>query len=70
MPDAQTVRQGRKNLERFPRDALLLFRLHRAQGSHVVQTVRELDDDDPDVSGHGNQHLAQVLGLLVLQVLP
>ena len=36
------------------------------QRAHVVQPVGELDDDDPDVLGHGQEHLPDVLGLLLL----
>jgi hypothetical protein len=31
-----------------------------------VQAVGQLDQDDPDVAGHGQQHLAEALGLLLL----
>ena len=31
-----------------------------------MEPVRELDQDDPDVLGHRQQHLADVLGLLLL----
>ena len=41
---------------------LLLLR-HRADRAHVVQAVGELDQDDPDVRGHRDHHLAVVLGL-------
>jgi hypothetical protein len=34
---------------------------------HVVQAVRELDQDHADVLGHGEDHLAEVLGLLFLR---
>ncbi len=68
LPDAEPVGQRREDLQRLAGDALLLFRLHRGQGAHVVQSVGQLDDDDADIAGHGDQHLAQVLGLLVLQV--
>ena len=46
-------------------DALLDLALvgHRA---HVVQTVRHLDEDDADILCHGEQHLAQVFHLLLL----
>ncbi len=33
---------------------------------HVVEAVGELDKNDPDVVGHGQQHLAEVLGLTLL----
>ena len=36
------------------------------QRTHIVQTVTQLDEDDADVLGHGHEHLAQVLHLLIL----
>ena len=36
------------------------------QRSHVVEAVGELDQDDPDVIHHRQQHLAEVLGLTLL----
>ena len=36
--------------------------------AHVVQAVGELDDDDADVGDHGEQHLADVLGLMVFAI--
>ena len=62
----ETVRDGRVDLHRLKRlGALLLGGLvgHRA---HIVQAVGDLDEDDADVLGHGHEHLAQVLHLLVL----
>ena len=38
------------------------------EGAHVVQAVGQLDDDDADVGDHGQQHLADVLGLVLLAV--
>ena len=35
----------------------------RRDRAHVVQAVGELDQDDPDVRGHRDHHLAVVLGL-------
>ena len=35
-------------------------------GAHIVQPVGNFDEDDADVLGHGHEHLAQVLGLLLL----
>ena len=32
---------------------------------HIVQTVANLDEDDPDVIGHGHEHLTQILHLLL-----
>jgi len=47
-------------------DAAALGGAHAVQGAHVVQPVRQLDDDDAHVARHGQQHLAEVLGLGVL----
>ena len=34
-------------------------------GAHVVEPVADLDEDHPDVLGHGHEHLPQVLHLLL-----
>ena len=47
-------------------DALLLPRRHRGDRAHVVEAVGQLDDEDPQVLGHGHQHLAHGGGLLGL----
>ena len=38
----------------------------QSERAHVVQPVRQLDDDDADVGDHGQQHLADALGLALL----
>ena len=38
------------------------------QGAHVMGAVGELDQDDPDVLGHGHHHLAEVLDLGFLAI--
>ena len=38
---------------------------HVLERAHVVQPVGELDDDDPPIISHGNEHRAQVLDLLL-----
>ena len=43
---------------------LLLLRLV-LEGAHVVQAVAQLDENHPHVLGHGHEHLAQVLHLLL-----
>ena len=61
---AEAVRDGGVDLHRLEGfDALLFLALvgHRA---HVVQTVGHLDEDDADVLGHSQQHLAHILHLL------
>ena len=35
------------------------------ESAHVVQPIGQLDEDDADVLGHGQEHLADVLGLLL-----
>ena len=40
----------------------LLGRDH-AQGTHVVQTVCDLDQDHSNIAGHGEQHFPKVFGL-------
>ena len=47
-------------------DPQLLVRPHMPQGTHIMEAVRQFDHDDPDILGHGEEHLAQVPGLLLL----
>ena len=56
----------RVNFESFV--ALFDFFLgaHVLHGPHVVQSVRQLDDQDADVLGHCQKHLAEVLRLYFL----
>ena len=63
LPDAEPGRQRGVDLDRLARDALLLVRRQGGEGAHVVEAVGELDDDDADVFGHRDEHLAQVFGL-------
>ena len=66
---AQPVGQRRVDLEGLARLALLGLLLDVAQGAHVVQPVGELDDQDPDVLAHRDDHLADGLGLRGVAVL-
>ncbi len=66
LPDPEPLRQRRVDLHRLVGDALLLLRRQPVQRPHVVEPIGELDEDDPDVLGHREQHLADVLGLLLL----
>ena len=59
---------GRVDVEGFAGDLLLLLGLQVLERAHVVQAVGELDDDDANVGDHGEQHLADVLGLVVFAV--
>ncbi len=71
--DAEAVRQRRVDVERLLGDAVLLRLGQRRQRPHVVQPVGELDEQDPDVLGHGHEQLLQrggLLGLLGLELEP
>ncbi len=61
--DAEPVRQRRVDLERLLGLLDLLLLRQAAERAHVVQPVGQLDQDDPDVRGHRDHHLAVVLGL-------
>ena len=63
LPDAQAAGERRKDIHGLLRRLDLLGRLDVLQGAHVVEAVGELDDDDAHVLSHGDEHLAQVLGL-------
>mmetsp|Transcript_35687 Transcript_35687/g.114147 ORF Transcript_35687/g.114147 Transcript_35687/m.114147 type:complete len:283 (-) Transcript_35687:397-1245(-) len=65
LPEAEAVGEGREDLQRFPGDLPLLLRPHRGQRPHVVEPVRELHDYDPVVVRHRDEHLPQVLRLLL-----
>ncbi|MNS61587.1 hypothetical protein D3C72_946190 [compost metagenome] len=62
---AQPVRDGGVDLERFARDAGPLFARRIGQRAHVVRAVGQLDQDDAHVARHGQQHLAEGLGLVL-----
>ena len=66
LPDPEALGQRRVDLHRLAGDAELLLGRQPVQGPHVVEPVGELDEDDPDVLRHRQQHLADVLGLLLL----
>ena len=65
LPDAQTMRDRSVDIERFARDRFLLRRGKARERPHVVQAVGELDDDDADIFGHRQKHLAKVFDLRV-----
>ena len=66
---AQPVRERREYLQHLARLLLLLRPGQVAERPHIVQAVRELDDQDPDVAGHRDHHLAHGLGLGGIAVL-
>ncbi len=67
--DAEPVRERRVDLEGLARLLDLLLAPEVLERAHVVQAVGELDQDDPDVVGHRDDHLPVVLGLRVLAAL-
>ncbi len=60
---AHPAGQRRIDFERLLGDARALFRRHMMQGAHVVQAVRELDQQHAHVLGDGQQQLSEVFGL-------
>ena len=67
--DSEPVRERRVDLVRLLRDALLLVFRQELERAHVVKPVGELDEDDAQVLRHRDEHLAEVLGLLLLGAL-
>ena len=63
LTDTQSLCNGTVNLERLPCDPLLAGSGLILQGTHVMQTVCQLDHDDTDILRHGEEHLTQVFGL-------
>ena len=63
---SQPVGDGRIDLHGFQRFLLLLGRGLVFHGTHIVEPVGNLDEDDPDVLAHGDEHLPEVLHLLIL----
>ena len=64
--DTEAVRERRVDLQGLGGDAPLLGFGEHAERAHVVQAVGELDQQHADVAGHRHEHLAEVLGLLLL----
>ena len=56
------------DVERFARYLKLLMLRHRAQGTHIVQTVGNLDEDHTNVCIHRQDQLAKVFRLEALYV--
>ncbi len=65
-PDTEPVRQGGIDLHRLQRLIALFLGAHHREGSHIVQPVGQLDDDDAHILCHRQQHLAHILRLLLL----
>ena len=64
---AEPLGQRRIDVHRLAGDPPALFiALDKPQGLHVVQAVRQLDQQHADVLGHRQHELAEILGLLGL----
>ena len=63
---AQAVGQGRVHVHGLARLERPSVGREGRQRSHVVQAVGELDDHHADVLAHGQEHLTQVEGLLLV----
>ena len=59
----QAVRDGSVDFQCLGRDAPPLAARHVAHGAHIVGTVGQLDENDAHIARHGQQHLAEGLGL-------
>ena len=66
LPDPEPLGERRVDLLGLAGDPELLLGRQAVEGPHVVEPVGELDEDDPDVLGHRQEHLPDVLGLLLL----
>ena len=65
-PYAQAMGQGRIDLHGFQRLNPALFIGEGFKGAGVVEAVRQLDDNNPHILGHCQQHFADIFRLLVL----
>ncbi len=62
------MRQRSEDIQRLPRDLLLLLGLQVLERPHVVQPVRQLDDHHANIGHHRQQHLADVLCLVIFAI--
>ena len=67
--DTEPVRERCVHLERLARLLVLLLLAEVLDRSHVVEAIGELDEDDPRVVRHRDDHLPIVLGLRLLAAL-
>ena len=54
---------GRINVESFPSNFFPFIPFVEFEGAHIVKPVGQLDQNNPDIIGHGQKHLAKALGL-------
>ena len=63
---AEAMCERRIDIQRLAGLAYLLFLAAILEGTHIVQSVVELDYDHPDIVCDGEEHLAEALRLYVL----
>ncbi len=63
--NTEPVSERRIDLQGFPGNTLLRVPVVKLKGSHIVQAVDELDKKDPQILAHGQDHLAEIFGLLL-----
>ena len=63
--NTQALRDGRIDIHGFSGLFLLLLRRHIFQRPHIVKTVSQLHKNHPYITGHGQEHLPQILRLLL-----
>ena len=63
LADAQPLGDGAIDFQRLLGDALPALGLLVLQRPHIVEPVRQLDQDDPDIFRHGKEHLPEILRL-------
>ena len=56
----QSISNWRKNIKCLGSDPLAFICFERPQRTHIVDTVSELDQNNPNVLGHRQQHLAEI----------
>ena len=65
--NTKTVGKGCVNIHGLPALDQLLGRALVLHSAHIVQPVSDLNQHNPDVLGHGHEHLPQILHLLLLR---
>ena len=66
--DTEAMSQGRIDFNSFLGNALLFLPAEYSKGSHIVQTVCQLDDHHSNILGHGQEHFTEIFQLLVFLI--
>ena len=61
--DSESIGDGREDIQGLPRDGHLSIGTEIFEGPHIVQSIGELDQNDPDVIHGSEEEPAEVLGL-------